>query len=264
MSDMKTVPPPRKARVARNNTKSTTTKTIKAAKAAAPEINAAQVAHYLQTHPDFFHEHELLLEQLSIPHHTGGTVSLISKQLELFRIRYQEMENQLTALIDIARENDTAANRMHKLNLALLDAMSIDEVLTNLTIVLSEYFLTDFVAIRLITKDIQQEWGNVFIPADSNDLKPFSNELTKGLPTCGKPTLTQARILFGFQANEVKSCAIVPMLFTELEGLLAIGSVDEHRFHASMGHLFLTQMSEVIATRLIALLKTTPPFDHQT
>jgi uncharacterized protein YigA (DUF484 family) len=48
------------------------------------------------------------------------------------------------------------------------------------------------------------------------------------------------------------------MLFTELEGLLAIGSVDEHRFHASMGHLFLTQMSEVIATRLIALLKTTP------
>jgi uncharacterized protein YigA (DUF484 family) len=45
------------------------------------------------------------------------------------------------------------------------------------------------------------------------------------------------------------------MLFTEIEGLLAIGSRDENRFHASMGHLFLTQMSEVIATRLMTLLK---------
>jgi hypothetical protein len=96
MSDMKIIAPPQKTRVARNNTKSTAAKTTKAA-SSAQEINAAQVAHYLQTHPDFFHEHELLLEQLSIPHHTGGTVSLISKQLELFRIRYQEMENQLTA-----------------------------------------------------------------------------------------------------------------------------------------------------------------------
>jgi len=57
----------------------------------------------------------------------------------------------------------------------------------------------------------------------------------------------------------VKSCAIIPMTFTELDGILAIGSRQEDRFHYSMGNLFLTQMSEIIGTRLIALLRQT---DH--
>jgi len=222
-----------------------------------PIITADQVADYLEAHPDFFNENIQLLEKLSIPHATGGAVSLISKQLELFRTRYQEMENQLLELIEIARNNDTAVNRMHKLNLALLDALTLEEVITNLNIVLSEYFLTDFVAIRLIqdAPNADLEKLKLFIAPDSKELKPFDLELRTGKPTCGKPTLTQARVLFGFQANEVKSCAIIPMLFTDLDGLLAIGSRDENRFHASMGHLFLTQMSEVIATRLITLLQ---------
>lgn len=226
-------------------------------KNSATEITAMQVAQYLETHPDFFNENMQLLEKLSVPHATGGAVSLISKQLELFRTRYQEMENQLCELIEIARDNDTAVNRMHKLNLALLDALTLEEAVTNLNIVLSEYFLTDFVAIRLIQNapTTNLEELGLFIAPDSKELKPFDLELRTGKPTCGKPTLTQARVLFGFQANEVKSCAIIPMLFTNLDGLLAIGSRDENRFNASMGHLFLTQMSEVIATRLITLLK---------
>jgi uncharacterized protein YigA (DUF484 family) len=42
-------------------------------------------------------------------------------------------------------------------------------------------------------------------------------------------------------------------MFTELEGFLAIGSREDGRFHFSMGSLFLTQMSEIVGTRLIAL-----------
>jgi len=219
------------------------------------KINAAQVADYLKSHPDFFIEHVHLLEHLSVPHATGGTISLISKQLELFRFRSQEMENKLVELVDIARGNDMTVNRMHKLNLALLDALTLEDVITNLNIVLSDYFLTDFVAIRLIQAAPHRDLKGLFLAPDSKDLKPFENELRSGIPSCGKPTLTQARVLFGFQANEVKSCAIVPMLFTDLEGLFVIGSRDENRFHAGMGHLFLTQMSEVIATCVIALLQ---------
>jgi uncharacterized protein YigA (DUF484 family) len=219
------------------------------------EITATQVADYLKSHSDFFIENVQLLEHLTIPHPSGVAVSLISKQLELFRTRTQEMENQLLELIEIARGNDAVVNRMHKLNLALLDATTLEEVVTNLNIVLSEYFLTDFVAIRLIQESPSADLDRIFVSPDSKELKPFAEELQTGKPTCGKPTLTQARMLFGFQANDVKSCAIVPMLFTELEGLLAIGSRDENRFHASMGHLFLTQMSEVIATRLITILQ---------
>ncbi|MDD2739095.1 MAG: DUF484 family protein [Methylomonas lenta] len=218
-------------------------------------LSEEQVAEYLQQQPDFFQRHLDLLEQMHIPHASGNAISLIAKQLELFRVRHQEQENQLTALIDIARENDAAFNRMHELTLAMLEANSLEEAIANLTEVLAECFVTDFVAIKIIKQYPESPLSNIFVQEDDAGLKHFSTELESNQSKCGRPTLAQARFLFADNAAEVKSCAIIPMAFTQLQGLLAIGSRDEGRFHYSMGSLFLTQMSEVIGTRLISLLQ---------
>ncbi len=219
------------------------------------KLTASQVEDYLQEHPDFFHDHVNLLEHLSIPHPSGEAVSLISKQLEIFRNKHHELETQLNTLIDIARENDTALNRMHELTLAMLEAKSLDEITANLEQVLSECFLTDYVAVKVIVDEKPPEDNAIFVQNDQPELKLFQTILSSNEPQCGRLTLAQARFLFSEQATEVKSCAIIPMAFTELEGILAIGSRDENRFHRSMGHLFLTQMSEIVGTRLISLLK---------
>ncbi|MGZ8190014.1 MAG: DUF484 family protein [Methylococcaceae bacterium] len=220
-------------------------------------LTSSQVEDYLHKHPEFFNDHLNLLEKIHIPHPSGNAISLISKQLEIFRSRHHEQENQLTALIEIARDNDTAFTRMHKLTLALLDATTLEEAVANLDIVLSDYFLTDFVAVRIIKNEPRTDTAiaNLFIEPGSETLKPFIKELSSNQPSCGRPTLAQARVLFGDLAVEVKSCAIIPMTFTELDGILAIGSREEGRFHYSMGNLFLTQMSEIIGTRLISLLQ---------
>lgn len=218
-------------------------------------LTSKQVEQYLRQHPEFFNEHLHLLEQMRIPHPSGNAVSLISKQLEIFRAKHQELESQLTELIEIARENDTSYVRMHKLTLALLDAKTVEEAVANLETVLSEYFLTDFVAIRIIKHAPDTTNSYLYIEPDSEDLKPFSKELSSSEPTCGRPTLTQAKILFGDSSLEAQSYAIMPMMFTELEGFLAVGSREDGRFHYSMGSLFLTQMSEIVGTRLIALLQ---------
>ena len=219
------------------------------------KLTARQVEDYLQEHPDFFHDHVNLLEHLSIPHPSGEAVSLISKQLEIFRNKHHELETQLNTLIDIARENDTALNRMHELTLAMLEAKSLDEITANLEQVLSECFLTDFVSVKVIVNEAPPENKAIFVQNDQPELNLFQTILSSNEPQCGRLTLAQARFLFSEQATEVKSCAIIPMAFTELEGILAIGSRDENRFHRSMGHLFLTQMSEIVGTRLISLLK---------
>ena len=169
------------------------------------DIDEQVVVDYLLSHPDFFQHHLDVLEKMHIPHPSGNAVSLIAKQLEVFRLKHKEQESQLAALIDIARDNDAAFNRMHELTLAMLESRDIEELAHN-------------------------------------------------RPRCGRPTFPQACFLFGDAAPEVRSAAIIPMVFTEMEGLLAIGSRDESRFHYSMGSLFLTQMSEVVGTRLIALL----------
>lgn len=213
------------------------------------------IADYLRQHPDFFRNHLDLLEQMHLPHPSGTAISLIAKQLELFRTRHQEQENQLAALIDIARENDAAFNRMHELTLAMLEANSLQDAVANLSEVLAECFLTDFVAVKIIRQRPDFPLNNLFVEPDDKRLSHFSAELSGNQPKCGRPTFVQAQFLFGDVAAEVKSCAIIPMVFTQLEGLLAIGSRDEGRFHYSMGSLFLTQMGEIIGTRLISLLQ---------
>lgn len=221
-----------------------------------PTISEERVVDYLKAHPDFFQNHLELLEVLHIPHPSGNAVSLISKQLELFRAKHKEQENQLIALIDIARENDASFNGMHELALAMLEANCLEDVVANLSEVLAECFVTDFVAVKIIGINLDAPISQIFVDPVDEGLKHFQQELLTNQPKCGRPTLAQARFLFGDAASEVRSCAIIPMAFTEIEGLIAVGSRDEHRFHYSMGTLFLTQMSEIIGTRLIALLKS--------
>jgi uncharacterized protein YigA (DUF484 family) len=219
-----------------------------------PQLSSNQVADYLQQHPEFFHAHLALLENMSIPHPSGNAISLISKQLELFRSKHQELENQLTALIDIARDNDTSFNRMHELTLSLIESKTIEEVIANFDKVVADCFLADFSSIRIIKDNTESPISNLFVDKNDENLQYFEAELKNNKSKCGKPTIAQAKFLFGETGLEVKSCAIIPMVYSELEGLIAIGSREETRFHYSMGNLFLTQMSEVVGTRLIALM----------
>lgn len=218
------------------------------------DLTPDQVENYLLQHPEFFNEHLHLLEKMIIPHPSGNAISLISKQLEIFRGKHHELESQLTTLIEIARDNDTSFNRMQKLTLALLDASSLEEVAAKLDRILSDYFLTDFVVIRIIKHNPDSYPNELFIEPDSESLEPFAKELSSNEPKCGRPTLAQAKILFGDSALEVKSSAIIPLNLSDTNGLLAIGSKQEGRFHYSMGNLFLIQMGEIISARLSALL----------
>lgn len=218
-------------------------------------VTADQVENYLAAHPEFFNDHLQLLERMHIPHPSGNAVSLIAKQLEIFRSRHQDLEKQLTELIEIARDNDSSYERMHKLTLAMLESNTVEEAITHLKIVLADCFFTDFVVIKIIHPDTDSLPRELAIQDESQELKPFAKELATHQPTCGKPTLAQAKALFGEAALEVATFAVIPMMFTELEGFLAVGSREEGRFHHSMGSLFLTQMSEIVGTRLISLLK---------
>ena len=218
------------------------------------QITSEQVESYLREHPEFFNEHLQLLESMTIPHPSGEAISLISKQLEIFRTKHHELEEQLNALIEVARDNDVSINRMHHLTLALLDAANLEEAVANLNHVFSEYFLTDFVGIKIIAAGRHSSIANLYIDPGDPELRHFYQILSSNQSKCGRPTLAQAKLMFGDAATEVRSCAIIPMAFTQLEGIIAIGSREENRFHYSMGSLFLTQMSEMIGTRLISLL----------
>ncbi|NOT86124.1 MAG: DUF484 family protein [Methylococcaceae bacterium] len=225
-------------------------------------VTENDVVNYLQQNPEFFQEQLALLEVMRIPHPSGDAISLISKQLELFRSKHHALENQLTELINIARENDNSFNRLHKLTLTLLQATSLEQVVINLKQALTEFFLTDLIAIRLIQEpSTPSALAGLFIAPGDKRLHYFQKELTTAQPFCGAPTDSQAEFLFGERASVVKSCAIIPMVYPQIKAILAIGHTDAMGFHADMGSIFLTQISEIAVTRLISLNPVPHPVD---
>lgn len=219
------------------------------------QISANDVANYLQQHPDFFHDHVDLLEQLSVPHPSGAAVSLVTKQLELLRNKHREQEERLTELIEMARNNDLSCSRLHQLTLALLNAATLAEVMSALETVLKNNLDTDFVEIRLIRACPNPAWSQWFIAPYGEESKVFMRELGSGQIKCARPTLAQAKVLFGDLALEVNSCAIIPMKLDEAEGILAIASRETGRFHYSRGQSFLHQLGELVSARLVSLLR---------
>ena len=87
------------------------------------------VIDYLKENPDFFVNHEALLAELTLPHATGGAVSLVERQVATLRKQADESRQQLAELISVARDNESLNGRLHKMTLELFDATTIDDVI---------------------------------------------------------------------------------------------------------------------------------------
>ncbi|MDP5190157.1 DUF484 family protein, partial [Rheinheimera baltica] len=71
------------------------------------DLLAAHVVYdYLQDHPEFFQQYPQLLANLRLPHQQRGSVSLVERQLELQREKIQALEDDITRLMSVARQNE--------------------------------------------------------------------------------------------------------------------------------------------------------------
>lgn len=217
-------------------------------------LTETEVADYLSRHPDFFQHHLEVLETLEVPHPSGEAVSLVARQLDLLRERNGKLQAQIGDILGIARDNDALFHRIHRLTLALLDANAPESALGALRVALHECFQADFVAVRLLEPRVDSPVADLCVAPDAPELEHFNLVLESGKPECGPPDERLAVFLFGADAGEVKSHAVVPLQHAGLRGLLAIGSRDASRFEADMGHLFLVQMGEIVAARLASLV----------
>jgi uncharacterized protein len=88
------------------------------------------------------------------------------------------------------------------------------------------------------------------VRADDANLKSFETLFASGKPRCGQARDSQREFLFGTDANDIGSIALVPLGEKGSVGLLAIGSTDRDRFHPGMSTEFLARMGELIADAL--------------
>lgn len=201
------------------------------------------VCSYIRANSNFFDRHPELLRELELPHQSGDAISLIERQVSSLRDQSGQYKRQLENLIAVARENEALNSRLHKLTLTLLDCLDFDEVVNALQDRLHEDFRAEAVELHLFFSEEADRENNP-------DLDGFRSFMDNNKPQCGVLPPAQLEYLFGPQAEDIKSTAMIPIEAQGVLGVLAIGSQSEHRFHPGMGTDYLARLGEVVSKTL--------------
>ncbi|WP_394237156.1 DUF484 family protein [Pseudomonas anguilliseptica] len=208
-------------------------------------LDSETVAAYLRLHPEFFIDHDELIPELRIPHQRGDTVSLVERQVKLLRERNIEMRHRLSQLMDVARDNDRLFDKTRRLVLDLLDASSLEEVVSCVEDSLRREFQVPFVSLILFS-EAPLPVGRSVSSAEAH--QAIGGLLAGGKTICGVLREHELNFLFGSDDGaQVGSAAVVSISHQGLHGVLAIGSADPQHYKSSLGTLFLGYIAEVLA-----------------
>ncbi|OOZ36096.1 DUF484 family protein [Solemya velesiana gill symbiont] len=207
------------------------------------EDTEQSIIDYLKSNPDFFDRNPELLQELELSHSSGDAVSLIERQVRTLREQNEQQKQQLHDFVAVARENELLNDRLHNLTLSLIDTLNFDEVVNVLEDKLHDDFQAEAVELHL--------FDHAETNGDANpDLDGFRDFINSAIPRCGRLQQDQLSYLFGAQADDIQSTALIPIMGEGIQGLLAIGSHSEHRFHPGMGTDYLSRLGEIISKTL--------------
>lgn len=230
----------------------------KSATASAAALNDAIVAEYLEAFPEFFERNPALLQRLRLPdgRGSGTTVSLLEKQVGVLRERNRQLEKRLLEFIDVARDNDALAAKIHKLTSRLVHARGIGPVVDAVEASLREDFdVQRSVLVLFRDDDALAARESAFIrlaKREAAEIRGFEALLASDKPRCGQVRDSQRDYLFGDGAVDIGSVALVPLGPAGRFGLLACGSTDSQRFNPTVSTEFLARIGELIAAALAA------------
>lgn len=217
------------------------------------------VVTYLTQHPDFFERHIALLTRMQIPHERGTqTISLVERQVQALRDINQKMEAKLRDFVSVGHENDVLSDKIHRLACRLIRSHGAAQFFTALETSLREDFAVSHWAFVCLRSDIP-ELSHLasrhlrLVDPSAPELKPFETFFSSPKPRCGQIRDSQRDYLFGNDAEEVGSAALVGLGGDAKYGLLAIGSNDVKRFQPEMSTEFLIRIGQLVSEAVASL-----------
>lgn len=217
-------------------------------------LSPQAIADYLLAHPDFFRQRRKLLTQLSIPHPSGGAVSLVERQVEVLRQENHQLERRLVDWMEVARENDQLLARLHSLAAALLVS---PDALARLTI-LKERLRTEFEASAVdiliyldtplrVPADIRR------VARDAPHLDGLARLLQSAHPVCR--ALSESRRQSLFPGNpKLASAAFVPLGPNGDWGFIVLASDEAEHFHPGLDTTYLARLG-MLASAAVSVLR---------
>lgn len=234
--------------------------TDQAAGSQASALSDEQVVAYLRQHPDFFTRHEELLRELKLPHASGAAISLVERQVHLFREQRDTLRRELKDLVGIARHNDRLFEKSKRLLMHLLEAQSLSDIAMVIDDSIRNDFGLDAVSLVLFTDEPEQFQGQGGMLGMTLETarETFGSLLEAPRALCGPLRPAQLSLLFPEREENIQSVAVIPLRRAESIGLFAVGSRQAQYFDSSMGSLFLSYISDSLCRMLPPLLLREP------
>ena len=101
-------------------------------KPAAELSKELMIVQYLMDNPDFFMRYAPQIEKLQVPHPVRGSVSLVEWHLARQRNHIQQLEQEITLLMEQASENQQLFKQLLVLQAEMVNADSLAEMLSRL------------------------------------------------------------------------------------------------------------------------------------
>ncbi len=207
----------------------------------ADALTAEVVAEYLSDHPDFFLHRRELVDRLALPHQEQGAVSLVHVQMNRQRQRIEELEEEITALLSLAKNNDRTFYEFMDLQEQLLACRDLKQVVKAIEVKAQDLGLKAYV--RLLSQcDVKHQLSQ------ENYQRFTTNHLNGKSAYLGRLRKSDREGLFGELAvPEMGSYVVLPMVKKQPLGFLAFASEDGGHFQPDMDTLFLRHLSLVVA-----------------
>ena len=205
-------------------------------KSDAQQLETELVYEYLTDHPDFFERYPELIANLRLPHQQRGTVSIVERQQEALRNKVTQLEEEITALLNIASQNERVLRFNTELSFKLMQSEGFDSLRRILADELKNEF--GFSNVRLITvHNIKDEVMQI-----------WEKRMGSGF-YLGRLTQSESQRLFGSQVGSVALSRLTP----DAECgriILAVASPNAAHFQPEMDTLFLEQLCKLLNYKL--------------
>lgn len=226
-----------------------------------PEFDEAEVAAYLQAHPDLISRYPAVLEAMSVPHDSGSAVSLIERQVDGLRTTNRQLQSRFNELVETARDNEQRVVHLNRLAKVLVSADTAAALVPELAYCLQQHLDVDHIFVGLSGQEGVVEAladGEIHAIADDNAVgKALTNVFRRGKPICGPLSEEQSEALFATRTHDVpalSSAAMIPLGTQGVHGALVLASRKNTRFVPDMGTLFLELMGELVTAALQRLV----------
>jgi uncharacterized protein YigA (DUF484 family) len=202
-----------------------------------------EIIDYLKQHPSFFVENEELLTYLEFGAEKGST-PFYERQLQVLKDRESRQKSQIDLIVDSARNNQKLESDLLEMAVRLLSngknggdpAGIVVESVKSVFNVNEAVILLDNLDENSMRQVFEQVRQRVIHKSSICDDRVSSNLL---------------EALFQVQGNEVRSCAFVPLLYSnEINGIMVLGAAREERFQPGIGVLYLDRLGLLVGSFL--------------